>query len=57
MHRLEILHSLGLLHLDIKNENLVLESENMKDPESSFIRLIDFGLSYSFIDHSTKSHI
>jgi len=48
--RLHALHSIGYLHMDIKPDNLLLQSENFSSLESSNIFLIDFGISKRYVD-------
>lgn len=45
MERLRDMHSMGLLHLDLKPDNILLGSNAFKSPESSQLVLADFGLS------------
>ena len=49
---IEQLHKLGFLHLDIKGENILLDSNEYSAIESSRLHLIDFGLSESYLDHN-----
>ena len=39
------LHDLGIIHQDIKPENILLGSSDFNNVESSIIYLIDFGIS------------
>lgn len=48
--RLEALHKLGYLHLDIKPDNILLGSSNRTRLESSTIFLIDYGISKKYLD-------
>jgi casein kinase 1, alpha len=50
--RIQALHGIGYLHMDIKPDNIVLGSENMKKLESSQVHLIDFGISKSYLDEN-----
>lgn len=52
LDRLQLIHSVGIAHHDLKPENLL-----MGPGSSSIIYLIDFGLVYSFIEKETGSHI
>lgn len=52
--RLESLHEINYLHLDLKLENILLKSERMQSNESSKIVLIDFGLSKLFTKTETS---
>lgn len=47
LRQLEYLHSIKYVHNDLKLENVVI---GLKDPGQ--ISLIDFGLSYKFVDES-----
>jgi len=46
-----LLHSLHIIHWDIKPENLLYDEEN----ES--VWLVDFGLSYQFKDNDERLHV
>lgn len=48
---LEYMHSLGIAHMDIKLENIVVDFDN------NVLRLIDFGHSYRFKDRETREII
>jgi serine/threonine protein kinase len=50
LDRLEDLHNLGYVHLDLKLDNLMTGSENVMMKKSSHIFLIDFGISKRFED-------
>lgn len=50
------LHSIGLLHLDIKPDNILISSEDFQNADSSIISLIDFGISKFYIN-ADKRHI
>ena len=54
MDRFEALHSLGLLHLDIKPENILLGSAQRRSLDSSVLHLIDFGISKFYKDRNGK---
>ena len=45
IEQIEILHSYGIIHKDIKPDNFVLNFNN------NSIKLIDFGLSDSYIEN------
>ncbi len=44
------IHNKGIVHCDIKIDNVVLNSNEFSNAESSLITLIDFGSSVSFLD-------
>ena len=50
--RLEALHTLGWLHLDIKPDNIMIGTDDMTNRESSTLYLIDFGVAQTFLDDS-----
>lgn len=50
LDRLEALHNLGYLHLDLKPDNILLGSSNMHKIESSTLYLIDYGISKKYLD-------
>lgn len=50
LDRLEALHKLGYVHLDLKPDNILLGSYNFQRLESSSIYLIDFGISRPYVD-------
>ena len=56
VERIEGLHKIGYLHLDIKPDNILLGSDNMKSLESSAIHLIDYGISKPYLD-GKNNHI
>ena len=49
IERLKDLHSIDYIHLDIKPDNLLLQSSNLNSPESSIIHIIDFGISKPYM--------
>ena len=51
IQRLETLHELGFLHMDLKPDNIVLGSQDMFSKEkSSTVYLIDFGMTLPWQD-------
>ena len=50
VRRLEQLHSIGILHNDLKLQNIVIG----RGPEENNIKLIDFGISTSCIKNPSK---
>ena len=49
MERLERFHNLGVVHLDIKPDNIVLGSSDPHSPEYNMLYLIDYGLSQEYL--------
>ena len=49
--RFKVLHELGYVHLDLKPENITLQTDNLLRPESSIICLIDFGISRRYLNN------
>jgi serine/threonine protein kinase len=45
LDRIEALHELGFLHMDIKTENVLVGSSDYKSVLSSTLKMIDFGLT------------
>jgi len=52
--RVEFLHSKGLVHCDLKPENLALNIN--KDSKDFTVYLIDFGLVEPYINLKTREH-
>jgi serine/threonine protein kinase len=48
--RLETLHTLGFIHVDLKPDNVVLRTRDKTELESSELVLIDFGVSKRYLD-------
>lgn len=59
LNRLEKLHDLGFLHLDIKPDNILIEDSS--NPETgqtqSTVYLIDFGVSSSYLCSDRLTHV
>ena len=51
---LEKLHRLGYVHLDLKPENILVGSSDPKNPMCESLKLIDFGISKSYLDSEQK---
>jgi len=41
---------MGYIHMDIKPDNILIGTDNMKSLDSSLFYLIDFGISKKYID-------
>lgn len=52
--RLQALHGIGYLHMDLKPDNILLGSANRTRFDSSNIVLIDYGISKQFKDSDGK---
>ena len=52
--QLEQLHKCGFVHYDLKPDNILLSSRNVKSYSSSEIILIDFGFSQEFLSDYGK---
>jgi serine/threonine protein kinase len=48
VERLEDFHAVGLVHGDIKNDNILLGSNNISSKENRILYLIDFGISSKY---------
>lgn len=48
--RLQSLHEIGYLHMDLKPDNILLGSANRTRLDSSTIVLIDYGISKRYKD-------
>ena len=65
LDRIEKLHDIGILHLDIKADNILngpklvsqLSPFQNNKSDQSQVYLIDFGKSCSYIIDSTKEHV
>ena len=47
--RLKLIHKKGILHLDLKPQNILIGSDDLKSEESSKVYLIDFGVSVRYL--------
>lgn len=56
LDRIEALHDIGYLHMDIKTENILIGSNDYKTVLSSTLKMIDFGLTLSYLD-SDCNHV
>lgn len=54
IERLQVLHEAGFLHMDIKPDNILLGSDNLRSLDSSLIYLVDFGITKRYIDKDGK---
>lgn len=51
------LHEIGYVHLDIKPDNILIETSDFTCPRSLLVSLIDFSASRKFVDPITGIHI
>lgn len=55
------MHECGFVHCDIKLDNVLINSNDFTDAESSLISIIDFGAAEHYLDqdrkHLTKTSI
>ena len=49
---IEKFHEIGYVHLDIKPENILIESDDKNDPRNSKLHLIDFGICKKYLDEN-----
>ena len=57
LYRIEIIHSHGILHRDIKPKNIVFcNFSTQNEEEKDTIYLIDYGLSTKFIDNNNQHY-
>ncbi|CDW82767.1 protein kinase-like protein [Stylonychia lemnae] len=58
LNRLKDLHELGYLHLDIKPDNILIQTEKVSNKNStkSMLYLIDFGISQTYLDKDGLNH-
>lgn len=57
LHRIEFIHSKGLLHRDIKPENFVIGRPEEPDAKvRNRLRIMDFGLSKCYLHRETGAH-
>ncbi len=54
LRALEIAHNQGIIHRDIKPDNIMLEEV---DGDRFHVKLVDFGLAKSFVERQETSHI
>jgi casein kinase 1 gamma len=55
LHRVEFLRSKGVLHCDLKPENLMMGRKGTNDYKT--LHIVDFGLARFYIDPATNKHI
>lgn len=53
IERLEHMHGRGLIHRDVKPDNIMMGMYN----KSGIVHMIDFGISRSYLNKETKKHI
>lgn len=54
MNCVRALHACGYVHLDIKPDNILVNSNDFSHPLSSLLTLIDFSVSKKFQDEDGK---
>ena len=54
IEKVEEIHNSGYVHLDIKPDNILLETDNLSSHSSSRLILIDLGLAEPYHDKSGK---
>tara|TARA_B110001450_G_C17366549_1_gene377834 strand:+ start:74 stop:307 length:234 start_codon:yes stop_codon:yes gene_type:complete len=54
---LEGLHSIGLCHLDIKPDNIMIRNQTNENGQQKELVLIDLGQAQSFIDQDSGKHL
>ena len=52
--QIEVIHEAGFLHLDIKPDNILVESNDYSSTKSSQLHIIDYGLSEPYIRNNGK---
>ena len=57
MDSLREIHEVGFIHGDLKLENILIETGDLQNQESSNLLLIDFGLSLPYCDLTGKHYL
>jgi len=56
LYSIKLLHDLGIVHRDLKLENIMLQTKDENQNTIGDIRIIDFGLSIDFDPETTKTN-